>query len=1520
MKKNSHKIISLSLLFLILFPLLVFSQGTSHELFIPPPTGPTDPNLYLNNPIMGDSNANGTRKDPDRVYVLQRGGTYFVTATIKNPSWTLRIKAQDGTGPRPIIYMYPTGTTLRQPTFIDVRSTVSLKNILVSGYFEAPNQPLYTTYVGDQQSYIINTGASDCDIVIDSCILLNVSGQPVRTDNVPRLVKVTNTIFGNMGWLGTSNLGAGKGIDVRGGSVDSLIVLNCTFINYQDRVIRHNYSTAPINYLRFDHNTLVNGMSYHGMLALGKVGTSIIITNNLLYDAFALGNDTDATRQIEFSEGQEKDPYGNWRMTWVIASPNDATEYTISNNYYCVSAAGQNFLNTYKLTEGSPLNWHVNEKLGIDSTKVFIKTDITLKKITNLMLAMMNWYRSPTGGNKTKSTATWSIAYDYDRRMSLFYRDTLDCSYTNTHVAYTGAIDGFPVGDLNWFPVKKKQWETLIELFPLIQLSTNIFNFSAYQNSALPNSQSFTISNGGNGTLSWIAIDNANWLDISPTSGTNTGTITASINTTSMNPGTYTASISITASGASNSPQTVSVTYTILGKAPDVTTSTTSSVTTSSATVSGSVNPNGILTNAWFEWGTNSTLSYYDSTIKQSVGSGKSEQMITDVISGLRANTLYYFRIAAQNSSGISKGKILSFTTKNPVISLSDQEIVFTANQEDTLPADQYLIIRNIGDDTLKWSVKTDKEWLEVYPKNGVDSGKISVKIKSTNFKAGIYIGRLEFSQGGKDSIASVIVKYNIRGPHLSVDLNQLNFQRIVPGRSKELNVKLQNDSIAILKISNLRLIGTNQNLFSILNSSGSYSLRQGETQSFTIRFTADSILGTKTAILEILSNDSLQYPFQVLLIGEVAIPHKINKLSPDSLSAEINNELSEPLTVEVIDSLGRNLAGVSLEFTIIDKPSNLTIEPSITPKYSITDDSGRAKVIVKLGDKIGEYQIKVQDSLRLLNPITYIFTATAGAPSNLLYREGNNQAGEIKTSLPISFKVRVTDHGANRLMQIKVNFNIIDFPLNTQGQNCVKEVLTDQDGEAATRLTLGDKVGKYVVRASILNSNLPSIDFIATAEEPKYPSAISLDRKIIYPNYSKPTDYKTSDWRMIGLPGFINLNIIELFNGNKNVDWKVYWDDGNNFIEYNESNSDFILLKGRAFWILNKGILSISKQNINSGIQSQTVNIALHKGWNLITNPYIDSIPWIKVKNKNKTVEPIWNYDGEFRQSSLFEPYKGYYFYNDGDLASLSIPYREFFSDSLLNSTFDKNLWEVNISLSTEEYKDESLWFGINVEADKKLDKYDFRKPRIIGEVPPIYFLRSDWDKKNSIFASDIRPKFINYESWEFEVCGSKDKLNTLSFSGIKTIPLEYAVFLVETSTGRSCNLRDDTIYNFIPISKLTKFKVLVGREEFIKQELSNTDMPKEYILGNNYPNPFNPSTIIPLEIPFKSDINLAIYDILGRNVRIIYCGFLEQGRYTFEWDGKDEFGSIIPSGIYFYRLTTTNGTKMTKKLLLMK
>ena len=100
------------------------------------------------------------------------------------------------------------------------------------------------------------------------------------------------------------------------------------------------------------------------------------------------------------------------------------------------------------------------------------------------------------------------------------------------------------------------------------------------------------------------------------------------------------------------------------GSAPSMAaTGAASSPNSTDATLSGTVNPNGSATIAWFEWGTTPTLSSYNSTAPQDIGSGTTNVPVDFLLGGLNAGTIYYFRMALQNGGGTFRGNIASFMT-----------------------------------------------------------------------------------------------------------------------------------------------------------------------------------------------------------------------------------------------------------------------------------------------------------------------------------------------------------------------------------------------------------------------------------------------------------------------------------------------------------------------------------------------------------------------------------------------------------------------------------------------------------------------------------------------------------------------------------------------------------------------------------------------------------------------------------------------------------------------------------------
>ena len=88
---------------------------------------------------------------------------------------------------------------------------------------------------------------------------------------------------------------------------------------------------------------------------------------------------------------------------------------------------------------------------------------------------------------------------------------------------------------------------------------------------------------------------------------------------------------------------------------------------------------------------------------------------------------------------------------------------------------------------------------------------------------------------------------------------------------------------------------------------------------------------------------------------------------------------------------------------------------------------------------------------------------------------------------------------------------------------------------------------------------------------------------------------------------------------------------------------------------------------------------------------------------------------------------------------------------------------------------------------------------------------------------------------------------------------------------------------------------------------------------MAQNYPNPFSSSTAIPYSVNKQSDIKVTIYDILGRQVRYFRMGLQTAGVHQIVWDGRNNLGQKVASGIYLYKIQAGNWQNV-KKMVLIK
>lgn len=127
-----------------------------------------------------------------------------------------------------------------------------------------------------------------------------------------------------------------------------------------------------------------------------------------------------------------------------------------------------------------------------------------------------------------------------------------------------------------------------------------------------------------------------------------------------------------------------------------------------------------------------------------------------------------------------------------------------------------------------------------------------------------------------------------------------------------------------------------------------------------------------------------------------------------------------------------------------------------------------------------------------------------------------------------------------------------------------------------------------------------------------------------------------------------------------------------------------------------------------------------------------------------------------------------------------------------------------------------------------------------------------------------------------------------------------------------------NDFVYKYrdvFPVHKVTRDSVWCPVTELDREEL----LPLKFFLAQNYPNPFNPHTTIKYDLPNDAKVRLQIFNLLGEEVRTLVSEKQKSGHHKISWDGRNDRGKNLSSGVYFLRLEA-DGSVCTKQMLLLK
>jgi hypothetical protein len=114
------------------------------------------------------------------------------------------------------------------------------------------------------------------------------------------------------------------------------------------------------------------------------------------------------------------------------------------------------------------------------------------------------------------------------------------------------------------------------------------------------------------------------------------------------------------------------------------------------------------------------------------------------------------------------------------------------------------------------------------------------------------------------------------------------------------------------------------------------------------------------------------------------------------------------------------------------------------------------------------------------------------------------------------------------------------------------------------------------------------------------------------------------------------------------------------------------------------------------------------------------------------------------------------------------------------------------------------------------------------------------------------------------------------------------------------------------ISLRKISDFGTVTGVND------NPPSYPLSFNLEQNFPNPFNPETRIYFTVPTNSHVKIVIYNSLGQIVRRLVDENYSAGQQIVNWDGRNDFGQVVPSGIYFYRMKAGDYMALKKMMML--
>ncbi len=705
--------------------------------------------------------------------------------------------------------------------------------------------------------------------------------------------------------------------------------------------------------------------------------------------------------------------------------------------------------------------------------------------------------------------------------------------------------------------------------------------------------------------------------------------------------------------------------------------------------------------------------------------------------------------------------------------------------------------------------------------------------------------------------------------------------------------------------------------------------------------------------------------PVRFTETAKKAQPSFLIKVSGEGQSAAPGQQLPNPLRVQVLDLNSLPIYGVSVQFGVLLNDGNII---STNPVKTDMNGYADARVVVGRTKGINMFSAYLPEATAIAT-VSFSATTNFGEATRLTYQSGNNQSGTVARTLALPLVVRTEDSYGNAVPNVPVNFAVVeDVTVASSGtlSGGVKTLIVRSgiDGLAAITYTPGTRAGLNMVKVTSAGLQPNNIDF-------------SLYGVADYPYCM--TDASKSNLR--GQVNQIMIDPIQVLVADQygnpasggSVQFVVMPQSGSlveNNVVYSKANGIAAL-----HWKLGK--LGDNVAMATASLPCGTPTITFHATGESNNYPIL-TLPGEQVVNENQQLAfsvAANDLDGDqvylsavsLPDGAVFDEPAGsnQFVWTPAANQGRTDPYYAVFQAQ--DSRGGRDLDSVKIVVRNENKVPEII--GQSPAADYLTVKYPNTQEFIIQVVDHdgdqlYYTWKVDGISvgNSSAFFFDSRFYFstmrhtITVEiydqvsstsnTWIVDITTAVEmktfNCQMVPYQGVKLVwetssesgNLGFNVLRSYTESGAYEKINDALLpgsetgkYNFVDKEVETGqkyyYKVVDVSSSGASQEhgpvVAEMTAPENYDLSQNYPNPFNPTTSIHYQLPAADKVRIEVFNLNGQLVATLVDGPKPAGYHVALWDGRNDYGLSVSSGVYYYRLVTRTYTS-TRKMALLK